>query len=166
MKPFKTSLAASALALTTAFAANAQDGLLPYSVTQECALNAMEDTYGGPLFIDQDENGVIGVSREITNPSTAVKSKIFGFVFKDKSGQIQSVKTFLVIEEKGNLNFNASSTFDYQTGKGVKISIPENPNLNPAATVANSFTKEVDDRMRQCERSLLLTGSPPPLNLG
>ncbi len=158
----KHSLTGAAFFLAGAFGAAAEEGPESYPVTHECAEQALRDTFEEPFEIVVQEEGVGGFHTMI-----------------DKDGISATLSSIVSIAPNGNiaslnvqLNYNSPTTFaygsvtiDYTDNNDGTISV-ESEGGNVAPTIAESFSKKLEEGLKQCAPQMLSSLSYPVMGHG
>ena len=134
-------MAATALVLSQAFPAAAQDGNQPYIVSRECAVKSLRDTFGSKFEIMNEETGVVGfITVEHGNAS--------GIILMDPSGVINSIDTQLNAVG-ADTDINSRAVLSYETGEGRMEVITDGASKR-LDDWAVSFVKSLDQKLREC----------------
>lgn len=148
MKTFNTILGAAGLAaLAAAFAAQAQEMILPEPliVTPDCAEKALKQAFEEPLDIVRSPEGVAG-SRTTQTPGGR-ENHVSGFVQLAPTGQVEKLNVQVDLTDPGKTPLSVSATLDYRD-LTTRINPPIANNLLSMAAV--DYAQDLETALRDC----------------
>lgn len=167
MSLMKQAIAASVLALTTAFSAQAEESV-PYAVDHACIKEALAQTFEGSLEFMESDDGVAG-TRNTNNPDTNVSSAISAMVMTSPSGEIQSLDAS-VRAETPEESFSSTTKWSFHAGKIEARTLGDNPVTDG---ITQAIARKLDEHLRDCAHPLYLSsddtrkqGAPSPKGMG